>query len=203
MVYQDNWQPRSFSPTAKREIATKKIMLLQEKDLRVTQPRTLADIESYAENTMSSLFYLTLESVGVRDFTADHAASHLGKATGLITLIRAIPFQAKERQLYIPIELCAKHNIRAEDIFSGKTSPQLQEAVYEIANQAKSHLDLSRELTGSVRYPANVALLQAEWTDQYLLMLQKRDFNPFDDALRHNTMKQRLYTLKNYYLNKY
>jgi NADH dehydrogenase [ubiquinone] 1 alpha subcomplex assembly factor 6 len=178
-------------------------MLLQEKDLRVTQPRTLADIESYAENTMSSLFYLTLESVGVRDFTADHAASHLGKATGLITLIRAIPFQAKERQLYIPIELCAKHNIRAEDIFSGKTSPQLQEAVYEIANQAKSHLDLSRELTGSVRYPANVALLQAEWTDQYLLMLQKRDFNPFDDALRHNTMKQRLYTLKNYYLNKY
>lgn len=141
--------------------------------------------------------------MGIRDMNADHAASHLGKATGLLTLIRAIPFQAKQRQLYIPVELCAKHSIVTEDVFSGKVTSQLQEAVYEIANQAKSHVDLSRELNASVRYPANLALLQAEWTDQYLTILQRKDFNPFDEALRQHTMKQRLWTLKNYYTNKY
>lgn len=171
--------------------------------MRVNQPRTLADIESYAENTSSSMFYLTLESVGVRDFTADHAASHLGKATGLLTLIRAIPFQARQRQLYIPVELCAKHNVQAEEVFAGKVTTQLQDAVYEIANQANSHLDLSRELQSSIRYPANLALLQAEWTAQSLEVLQKKDFNPFEDAVRQNTVKQRLWTVKNYYTNKY
>lgn len=40
------------------------------------------DVEAYAEETASSIFYLTLEACGVRNESADHAASHLG---GLLT----------------------------------------------------------------------------------------------------------------------
>jgi len=35
-------------------------------------------LETYAENTSGSLNYLTLETLGIRDTNADHAASHLG-----------------------------------------------------------------------------------------------------------------------------
>ena len=44
------------------------------------QPATLAELEEYAENTMSSLLYLTLQAGGVSDAAADHAASHLVRA---------------------------------------------------------------------------------------------------------------------------
>lgn len=33
----------------------------------------------YAEDTASALLYLTLEAAGVRNTSADHAASHVGK----------------------------------------------------------------------------------------------------------------------------
>ena len=36
------------------------------------------DMETYAENTASALLYLTLESCGVKNVNADHAASHIG-----------------------------------------------------------------------------------------------------------------------------
>lgn len=73
------------------------LILFQKKDLRVMQPRTMADLETYAEDTASSLLYLTLESLGVRNQDADHAASHLGLShfipprSGLISSPQARP----------------------------------------------------------------------------------------------------------------
>ena len=50
----------------------------QERDIQVArQPATLTDLEGYAEDTMSSLLYLTLQAGGVNEAAADHAASHL------------------------------------------------------------------------------------------------------------------------------
>ena len=39
-------------------------------------------MEAYAENTASALLYLTLESCGVKNVNADHAASHVGSCCG-------------------------------------------------------------------------------------------------------------------------
>lgn len=48
------------------------------KDLYTGQPESLEALEKYCEETSSSLLYLTLEILGVKDTNADHAASHLG-----------------------------------------------------------------------------------------------------------------------------
>lgn len=42
---------------------------------------------------------------------ADHAASHLGKAVGISTLLRGAAFHASQRRSYMPIDLCAKHGV--------------------------------------------------------------------------------------------
>lgn len=39
---------------------------------------TLAALENFTEDTASSLLYLTLESLRIRNMDADHAASHIG-----------------------------------------------------------------------------------------------------------------------------
>lgn len=46
------------------------------------------EAEKYAEQTVSSTYYLILEGSGISNMDADHAASHLGKAQGLVQQLR-------------------------------------------------------------------------------------------------------------------
>ncbi len=39
---------------------------------------------------------------GVRDVNADHAASHIGKAFGIVTLLRATPHHASKGKVLLP-----------------------------------------------------------------------------------------------------
>ncbi len=78
----------------------------------------MKDLEDYAEETASSLLYLTLEAMNVRSTHADHAASHLGpryvlnlpsgKALGLVTLLRGLPHHLRAGEIYLPQDLTLK-----------------------------------------------------------------------------------------------
>lgn len=52
---------------------------MQGEDIEGRSLPTLAALENYAEDTSSSVLYLILESLRVRNMEADHAASHIGK----------------------------------------------------------------------------------------------------------------------------
>lgn len=41
-------------------------------------------VENYAEYSNSSIYYLLLQAHGITDINADHAASHMGKAHGIV-----------------------------------------------------------------------------------------------------------------------
>lgn len=45
-------------------------------------------MEKYVEKSVSNVYYLILEGCGVKNVHADHAASHLGKAQGIVQQIR-------------------------------------------------------------------------------------------------------------------
>ena len=44
----------------------------------------------------------------VRNVHADHAASHVGKAQGLVTLVRSIHYHARRSNVYLPRDLMIK-----------------------------------------------------------------------------------------------
>ena len=48
---------------------------------------------------------------------ADHAASHIGVATGLVNAIRGLPFHSSRRQRYIPSSVLHAHGISDHDLF--------------------------------------------------------------------------------------
>ena len=54
------------------------------------------DIEDYAEYSQSSLLYLTLEAMGIKDENTEFIASHLGVCKGILTLLRAHPAHAAQ-----------------------------------------------------------------------------------------------------------
>jgi NADH dehydrogenase [ubiquinone] 1 alpha subcomplex assembly factor 6 len=77
-----------------------------------------------------------------------HAASHLGVAQTLTTLLRALPFHASKGRVIIPAEISAKHGVKQEDVFrkgaegGGKA---LEDAVWEFASIANDHLVTARD----------------------------------------------------------
>jgi NADH dehydrogenase [ubiquinone] 1 alpha subcomplex assembly factor 6 len=75
---------------------------------------SIESLESYAENTVSSINYLLVECLQIRDVRVDHAASHIGKAQGLVTTIRAIPYLAQRRRVLLPLDILMKHQASAE-----------------------------------------------------------------------------------------
>lgn len=67
------------------------------------QTSSLGALERYAEHTASSMVYIGLELVGVRDANAEEAASYVGRAQGVATYLRGLgPLLAAGRAELLP-----------------------------------------------------------------------------------------------------
>lgn len=172
-----------------------RLLEAREGDLGNIQPTRMEELEDYAENTASSLLYLTLEALHVRHPTADHAASHVGRATGIATVLRATKFHAAHQSLYVPLEIQREFKVNVNDILRGPESPEAAQALsdmfFEVATQAHLHMEHAREMlaspppSSSGPLPRNTitALLPAVRTTMYLKALQKNGFNALDQDL--------------------
>lgn len=157
-------------------------------------PETIADLEKYAEDTLSTILYTTLQAGGIRSTTADHAASHIGKASGLLLLLKSLPYHANRyRQFsYIPAEVAEKHGLllkqggRSEIRMDSREG--LASAVFEIASVAFVHLRKARELAGTVPPEARAVLLPAVPTQVGLDTLSRVQFDVFDSRLNRGIL---------------
>ena len=102
----------------------------------------IADLESYAKQTSSAVIALAAQILGI---DAQHAADPAGIAYAIAGLIRALPFHAARRQLYVPAELLQRHGVPPGEIFAGQTSAGLNAALAELRNIARHHLGATAE----------------------------------------------------------
>jgi NADH dehydrogenase [ubiquinone] 1 alpha subcomplex assembly factor 6 len=125
---------------------------------------SLAALEEYAENTYSTLMYTTLATMPLRSMHLDHLASHIGKACGIVAVLRGIPVLAappppvrapsgadvtgrRDPVLLLPLDIMSEVNLREEDVFRlGPNAPGLQDAVLKVATRAHDHLITAREM---------------------------------------------------------
>ncbi|XP_064394510.1 NADH dehydrogenase (ubiquinone) complex I, assembly factor 6-like [Halichondria panicea] len=145
--------------------------------------RSTEELETYAEHTFSSLLYLTLETLGVRDVNSDHAASHVGKAEGIVTLLRASNFYRASRHVPIPMDIMIRHGASQEDFIRGQLSQPLQDSVYDFASLAHTHLNKAHSLRNSIPSDGWRALLPAVVCESLLKRIQQADFDPFSPQL--------------------
>lgn len=152
-------------------------------------PETIEELEKYGEDTASTLLYLTLQASGVKSTVADHAASHIGKASGILLLLKSLPYHANKyrHNLYIPKNLAEKHGLLVKK--GGQTEIVLDSrervcnVVFEMASVANSHLEKARELSGKVPKEALPVLLPAVPAQVVLDSLRKVHFDVFDPRL--------------------
>ncbi|KGL74684.1 NADH dehydrogenase (ubiquinone) complex I, assembly factor 6, partial [Tinamus guttatus] len=118
-----------------------KIIDEREKNLDDRPYSNIQELEKYAENTQSALLYLTLEMLGVRDIHADHAASHIGKAQGIVTCLRATPYHSTRRKVFLPMDICMLHGVSQEDFIRCRQEKNVRDVIYDTASQAHVHLE--------------------------------------------------------------
>ncbi|KAF7549629.1 hypothetical protein G7046_g8281 [Stylonectria norvegica] len=124
---------------------------------------TLSSLEDYAENTYSTLMYATLASMPMRSMHVDHLASHIGKACGIVAVLRGIPVLAasapplktpggqvpnmREPAILLPLDIMVESGVKEEEVFrQGPHAPGLKDAVFRVATRANDHLITAREM---------------------------------------------------------
>lgn len=136
------------------------------------RPYTSLDaLESYAENTYSTLMYLTLAALPLHSMAADHVASHIGKATGIVAVLRGLPLIAfpppanhhsnnvafggslggsaggRQGAVLLPLDVMAEAGVKEEEVLrQGAEAHGLKDAVFQVATRANDHLITAREM---------------------------------------------------------
>lgn len=79
-------------------------------------------------------------NTGVRDIHADHTASHIGKAQGIVTCLRATPYHSKRQKIFLPMDICMlvrKYRLGTTNIVSLTTSLSSSYIIFSIRPQSK------------------------------------------------------------------
>ncbi|OWZ18883.1 NADH dehydrogenase, partial [Phytophthora megakarya] len=180
----------------------------RDQDIDREEVQNLHELELYAEQTASSLLYLTLECLGIRDDTADRVAGHAGVAIGLATLLRGTPYHSSRQQSYLPEDLMNKHGVTDEDLIAAVEDPKLGEkiapVVFDVACRAMEHLHQARALRKDLPSGSRSAFLPLVSSSLFLQELEAANFNAFAPELQQRNMLQlHLEVLKHYFLRKY
>lgn len=152
------------------------LRIIAEREKYLSNPpyASMASLESYAENTYSTLLYLTLQALPMSSLTADHVASHIGKAAGISAVLRGLPLIAFPRPqgthsnqgglamgdvgatrhgaVMLPLDIMAETGVREEDVLrNGSSAKGLRDAVFAVATRANDHLITARQMVANVR----------------------------------------------------
>ena len=136
------------------------------------RPYTSMDaLETYAESTYSTLMYMTLAMMSLHSLEVDHVASHIGKATGIVTVLRGLPLRAfppppshhsnnqafrasfggsaggSQGAVVLPLDVMAEAGVKEEEVLRrGAEAPGLKDAIFTVATRANDHLITAREM---------------------------------------------------------
>lgn len=134
----------------------------------------IAALESYAESTYSTLMYLTLAALPMASVTADHVASHIGKAAGIAAVLRGLPLVAfpapahkspsgnvanaglgggtKPGAVMLPLDVMAQTGVKEEEVLRrGADAEGLRDAVFTVATRASDHLITVQQMLTNLR----------------------------------------------------
>ncbi|MEO8559763.1 MAG: phytoene/squalene synthase family protein [Rhodospirillales bacterium] len=148
-------------------------------DLQDEPPADLPALERYAEATSASLTQLTLHCLGATQPRSLQAGRHVGIAWGLTGLLRAIPFHASQRRLFLPLDRLEAAGLTPGDVVERRKPKALAAVVAGIAAEARRHLRQARMLRGGIPSAALPALLPATLLDGYLSRLGRYRYDVY------------------------
>lgn len=169
-----------------------RILAARRRDLAGGAPASMAELEAFLADTSADLLELAAVAAGGRDDAAIALARDAGIAFGLCGVLRALPFHAARRRLYLPADLLRRHGADVEEIFAGRPSAALGRVAACIARRARERLaPMRRQMPalppGKRAIPALAALAALD-----LDRLRAVGHDPFDLRLRSTPLRRLL-----------
>jgi phytoene synthase len=142
---------------------------------------SLNDLEGYCGETCSLLFRLGALILGRgRDLGGADAAGHAGVAYAMVGLMRALPLTSARGQVYLPVDLLARHGASCDDVAARRDSPGLRTALAELRGHARRHLDAAHKLICEAPGELAPAFLPLAYLPLYLQRMERTNYAPFD-----------------------
>ena len=141
---------------------------------------TLADLEAYADGVSASLISLAaqiLAAGGEPDIGA--LSHHAGLAHALAGLLAAFPIHAARGQLFVPLDMLARHGADRLNVKGGPATPQLRAALAELRLRARHHLGAAQQLLATAAPAVVPALLPVALAGPTLARMEQRGYDPF------------------------
>ena len=163
-------------------LPTDRLMRLVEEhefDLYNDPMPTMAALEAYNNDTSSTIFSLAAAIMGSRSAEVEHLARHAGLAQGIVQAMTSLPFDASQRRLFLPQQVLAEHGCGPEEVFAGKQTPKLREALNDIFMEVRTHLNAAYALLSSVAPDSRPAFLALAQVKRDLAVLSRADNDPF------------------------
>lgn len=161
-------------------------------DLTDEAPADVAGLETYAEGTSSALMMLALEALGGANAESLEAARHGGIAWAVAGLLRAVPFHAAQRRIYLPRACLTQAGLSEADVFSSHPAPNLSIAVRSLVAMARTHLADARQFRRAVPATARAALLPLVLADAYLNRIERAGYNVFASSIEMGVARRQL-----------
>ena len=168
--------------------------LVSSREIFLSDPQcpfqNIDDVNKYSEHAFSSINNILLECLMDSNCSkeihghARHCANQLGKAEGIVTLLRALPYNASHRRVYLPMNLLVTHKISSESIIRGKDTPEVRHVMEAVAAIAEDHLQNCRFRSKYLSTDEKLIMLPAVTVDSYLAKLHKANCNAFDNVLQ-------------------
>lgn len=152
---------------------------------------SLNDLEGYTGETSSALIQLaSIVLANGEDPGTGEVAGHAGIAYAVTGLLRALPIHAARRQMFLPADVLKRHGVEPEEIFQGRTTPQLKSAVEELRLYASDHLLRTRSLIGCVGRKVIPAFLPVCLVEPHLQRMKKKSYDPLRDFVELSPLKR-------------
>jgi phytoene synthase len=153
-------------------------------DLEDSAPPTMGALIEYAAATSGSLSIAALDVLAVTGDQTREAAREVGIAWALVGLMRAVPFHARSRRIYLPADLNRRAGLDASELFDRGATAGVREVVEHILKEAAEYLQRARDRGHQNTARALPVLLPATLADFYLVRLKRARYDPFDPSLQ-------------------
>lgn len=174
------------------------ILVGRRRDIDLKQYPTLDSLIEHVLLSCGSLSKLVLQSGDVKSQVAYEAAKHVGIAHGLTNALRtSIPVISSTGKLVVPQDLCVKYGVKspryllsALGLGDAECRAAFHNAVQDIANEARFHLEQARSLRDDILKEkdgekAVAAFIPGLASEAFLDRLDEAGYDLTDRDLRH------------------
>ncbi len=152
---------------------------------------TIEELEGYAFHTAGTPFALAARVLnGGKPVRADDLFRHAGTAYAIAGLLQALPLHASRGQLYLPLDLLARHRARPEDVLAGQETDELRAALAELRSLARGRLASARERLNELPAAVLPALLPLSLARLALDRMERRSYRAFQPTAVPQWRKQ-------------